>query len=389
MTAPESQNSHSSHSSASSDSSRSSASSDSSHSSASSDSSHSSASSDSSHSSASSDPGAEDRSARTAVTVFPVLILAAFAVALLVPTQLSPLSAGTNYALGIIMFGMGLTLTPPDFALVVKRPLPVLVGVVAQFVIMPTLAWVLAKAFQLDPMLAAGVILVGCAPGGTSSNVISYLARGDVALSVTMTSISTLLAPLMTPLLTQWLAGQYMPVDAGSMGMSIVRMVLVPVVGGLIVRVLFSGFVERILPAMPWVSVLGICYVVLAVVSKSATTILSAGLLVLLVVACHNVLGYLLGYGAGRILGRDARVCRTISIEVGMQNSGLAATLAGTYFSPEAALPGAVFSTWHNLSGAVLAAVYRRRDGAPAPAAPASPVDAQEGGTPAPSSPAD
>jgi len=389
MTAPESQNSHSSHSSASSDSSRSSASSDSSHSSASSDSSHSSASSDSSHSSASSDPGAEDRSARTAVTVFPVLILAAFAVALLIPAQLSPLSAGTNYALGIIMFGMGLTLTPPDFALVVKRPLPVLVGVVAQFVIMPTLAWVLAKAFQLDPMLAAGVILVGCAPGGTSSNVISYLARGDVALSVTMTSISTLLAPLMTPLLTQWLAGQYMPVDAGSMGMSIVRMVLVPVVGGLIVRVLFSGFVERILPAMPWVSVLGICYVVLAVVSKSATTILSAGLLVLLVVACHNVLGYLLGYGAGRILGRDARVCRTISIEVGMQNSGLAATLAGTYFSPEAALPGAVFSTWHNLSGAVLAAVYRRRDGAPAPAAPASPVDAQEGGTPAPSSPAD
>ena len=380
MTAPESQNSHSSHSSASSDSSRSSASSDSSHSSAS---------SDSSHSSASSDPGAEDRSARTAVTVFPVLILAAFAVALLIPAQLSPLSAGTNYALGIIMFGMGLTLTPPDFALVVKRPLPVLVGVVAQFVIMPTLAWVLAKAFQLDPMLAAGVILVGCAPGGTSSNVISYLARGDVALSVTMTSISTLLAPLMTPLLTQWLAGQYMPVDAGSMGMSIVRMVLVPVVGGLIVRVLFSGFVERILPAMPWVSVLGICYVVLAVVSKSATTILSAGLLVLLVVACHNVLGYLLGYGAGRILGRDARVCRTISIEVGMQNSGLAATLAGTYFSPEAALPGAVFSTWHNLSGAVLAAVYRRRDGAPAPAAPASPVDAQEGGTPAPSSPAD
>jgi len=374
MTAPESQNSHSSHSSASSDSSRSSASS---------------ASSDSSRSSASSDPGAEDRSARTAVTVFPVLILAAFAVALLVPTQLSPLSAGTNYALGIIMFGMGLTLTPPDFALVVKRPLPVLVGVVAQFVIMPTLAWVLAKAFQLDPMLAAGVILVGCAPGGTSSNVISYLARGDVALSVTMTSISTLLAPLMTPLLTQWLAGQYMPVDAGSMAMSIVRMVLVPVVGGLIVRVLFSGFVERILPAMPWISVLGICYVVLAVVSKSATKIMSAGLLVLLVVACHNVLGYLLGYGAGRILGRDARVCRTISIEVGMQNSGLAATLAGTYFSPEAALPGAVFSTWHNLSGAVLAAVYRRRDGAPAPAAPASPVDAQEGGTPAPSSPAD
>ena len=309
-------------------------------------------------------PSIEDRSARTAVTVFPVLILAAFAIALLLPTRLSPLSAGTNWALGIIMFGMGLTLTPPDFALVVKRPLPVLIGVVAQFVIMPALAWALARAFRLDPALAAGVILVGCAPGGTSSNVISYLAKGDVALSVTMTSISTLLAPLMTPLLTRWLAGQYMPVDAGSMAMSIVRMVLVPVVGGLVVRVLFARAVERVLPAMPWVSVLGICYVVLAVVSTSAATILSAGLLVLLVVACHNVLGYLLGYGAGRLVCRSARIRRTISIEVGMQNSGLAATLAASYFSPEAALPGAVFSTWHNLSGAVLAAVYRRGDDA-------------------------
>ena len=308
-------------------------------------------------------PSIEDRSARTAVTVFPVLILAAFAIALLLPTRLSPLSAGTNWALGIIMFGMGLTLTPPDFALVVKRPLPVLIGVVAQFVIMPALAWALARAFRLDPALAAGVILVGCAPGGTSSNVISYLAKGDVALSVTMTSISTLLAPLMTPLLTSWLAGQYMPVDAGAMTMSIVKMVLVPVVGGLVVRILFARAVERVLPAMPWVSVLGICYVVLAVVSKSAEKILSAGLLILLVVACHNVLGYLLGYGAGRMLGRDARVCRTISIEVGMQNSGLAATLAVAYFSPAAALPGAVFSTGHNLSGAVLAAIYRRLDG--------------------------
>ena len=319
-------------------------------------------------------PSAEDRSARIAVTVFPVLILAAFAVSLVAPAQLSPLSAWTSIALGIIMFGMGLTLTPPDFALVARRPLPVLVGVVAQFVIMPTLAWILAKVFGLDPALAAGVILVGCAPGGTSSNVISYLAKGDVALSVTMTSISTLLAPLMTPLLTSWLAGQYMPVDAGAMTMSIVKMVLVPVVGGLVVRILFARAVERVLPAMPWVSVLGICYVVLAVVSKSAEKILSAGLLILLVVACHNVLGYLLGYGAGRMLGRDARVCRTISIEVGMQNSGLAATLAVAYFSPAAALPGAVFSTWHNLSGAVLAAIYRRLDGRSPAAALSAPL---------------
>ncbi|SDN67871.1 bile acid:Na+ symporter, BASS family [Actinomyces ruminicola] len=304
----------------------------------------------------------EDRSAYIAVTVFPLLILLAFAAAMLAPEALSPLAAGTNYALGIIMFGMGLTLTVPDFALVVRRPLPVLVGVAAQFVVMPIIAWTLTRIFQLDPALAAGVILVGCAPGGTSSNVISYLSRGDVALSVTMTSISTLLAPLMTPLLTQWLAGQYMPVDGGSMALSIVKIVLVPVVGGLVVRALLGRFVEPLLPVMPWISVLGICYVVIAVVSGSAAKIASAGLLVLLVVALHNCLGYLLGYLIGRVTSRDEKASRTTAIEVGMQNSGLAAGLAAQYFSPEAALPGAVFSIWHNLSGAVVAALFRRRD---------------------------
>ncbi|SDM94634.1 bile acid:Na+ symporter, BASS family [Actinomyces ruminicola] len=304
----------------------------------------------------------EDRSAYIAVTVFPLLILLAFAAAMLAPEVLSPLAAGTNYALGIIMFGMGLTLTVPDFALVVRRPLPVLVGVAAQFVVMPIIAWTLTRVFQLDPALAAGVILVGCAPGGTSSNVISYLSRGDVALSVTMTSISTLLAPLMTPLLTQWLAGQYMPVDGGSMALSIVKIVLVPVVGGLVIRALLGRFVEPLLPVMPWISVLGICYVVIAVVSGSADKIASAGLLVLLVVALHNCLGYLLGYLIGRVTSRDEKASRTTAIEVGMQNSGLAAGLAAQYFSPEAALPGAVFSIWHNLSGAVVAALFRRRD---------------------------
>ena len=145
----------------------------------------------------------EDRSARIAVTVFPLIIIAAFALGLIFPTHAAKLASGVNIGLGIIMFGMGLTLTLPDFALVVKRPLPVIVGVIAQYVIMPGVAFLLAKLLHLDPAIAAGVILVGCAPGGTASNVISYLAKGDVALSVTMTSISTLLAPFMTPLLTQ------------------------------------------------------------------------------------------------------------------------------------------------------------------------------------------
>lgn len=306
----------------------------------------------------------EDRSARIAVTVFPLMILAAFAAAMIAPGAFKPLSAGTNYALGIIMFGMGLTLTLPDFALVVKRPWPVFIGVLAQFVIMPVLAVLLTWIFRLPEAIAVGVILVGCAPGGTSSNVISYLAKGDVALSVTMTSVSTLLAPLMTPLLTSWLAGAYMPVNAQAMAISIVKMVLVPVIGGLLVRRFASTVVEPLLPAMPWVSVLGICYVVLAVVSNSASKILSAGLLILLVVIAHNVLGYLLGYFASKLTRGSERVSRTISIEVGMQNSGLAATLAATHFAatPETALPGAVFSVWHNLSGAVLAMLYRRRE---------------------------
>ena len=309
------------------------------------------------------DASKEDRSARIAVTIFPLMIIAAFLAAMIAPDFFKPLASGTNYALGIIMFGMGLTLTLPDFELVVKRPLPVLIGVIAQFVIMPLLAVLLTWVFQLPAAIAVGVILVGCAPGGTSSNVISYLSKGDVALSVTMTSVSTLLAPLMTPLLTGWLAGAYMPVDAKAMAISIVKMVLVPVIGGLLIRRFAAKAVEPLLPAMPWISVLGICYVVIAVVSVSAAKILSAGLLILAVVACHNVLGYLLGFFASKFTGGSEKVNRTISIEVGMQNSGLAATLAATHFAstPETALPGAVFSVWHNLSGAVLAMIYRRR----------------------------
>ena len=300
----------------------------------------------------------EDRSARIAVTVFPLIIIAAFALGLIFPTQAAKLASGVNIGLGIIMFGMGLTLTLPDFALVVKRPLPVIVGVIAQYVIMPGIAFLLAKLLHLDPAIAAGVILVGCAPGGTASNVISYLAKGDVALSVTMTSISTLLAPFMTPLLTKWLAGQYMPVDAKSMALAIVQIVLIPVIAGIVVRMLAGRYVEKILPALPWISVLGISYVLAAVVGKSADKIMESALIV--VVILHNVLGYFFGYFAGRISGGDYRAARTTAIEVGMQNSGLAAGLATKYFSPEAALPGAVFSVWHNLSGALLAMFFRR-----------------------------
>lgn len=302
----------------------------------------------------------EDRSARIAVTIFPALILLAAATGFLLPDFGQTLAPFTSIALGVIMFAMGLTLTIPDFSLVVRRPLPVLIGVVAQYVVMPLVGLGVTVLLQLPPELAVGVILVGCAPGGTSSNVIAYLAKADTALSVTMTSISTLLAPLLTPLVTLWLAGSYLPVDAGAMAMSIVQMVLIPVVGGLVVRLLLGGLVTRVLPALPWVSVAGISFVVIAVVSGSTEAIVSAGALVLLAVVLHNGLGYLLGYWVARLLRQGERAARTTSIEVGMQNSGLAATLAASAFSPTAALPAAIFSIWHNLSGAMLAIYYRR-----------------------------
>ncbi|MCT1429787.1 bile acid:sodium symporter family protein [Brachybacterium muris] len=302
----------------------------------------------------------EDRSARIAVTVFPALILAFAALGFFVPAAGQSIASYVPIFLGVIMFGMGLTLTIPDFTLVVRRPLPVLIGVAAQYLVMPLLALGVAKLLQLSPELAAGLILVGCAPGGTSSNVITYLAKADTALSVTMTSISTLLAPLLTPLIALWLAGTYLPIEAGPMALDIVKMVLIPVIAGLVIRLLFSRFVDLILPALPWVSVAGISLVVLAVVSGSADKVVEAGAVVLLAVVLHNGLGYLVGYWFARALRQPVRAARTASIEVGMQNSGLAATLAATYFSPVAALPAAVFSIWHNLSGAMLAMFYRR-----------------------------
>ena len=302
-----------------------------------------------------------ERNSRIAVLLFPVLILLGGLCGMLIPQAFLGLSSWINPLLMVIMFCMGLTLTMPDFALVFKNPLPVLGGVAAQFIIMPSMGWLVATMLQLEPALAAGLILVGCAPGGTASNVVSYLARGNVALSVAMTSVSTLLAPLLTPALALWLAGQYMPVDAGSMAISVVQIVLIPVVLGIFLRMLFNRFVDKVSGALPWLSVLAITFVVTVIVAGSARTIVTAGLLVLVAVVLHNALGLALGYAIGILLRVPEDSRRTIAIEVGMQNSGLAGGLAKQYFSPEAALPGAVFSVWHNLSGALIAAYWRRK----------------------------
>lgn len=305
---------------------------------------------------------AQERAAYFATLGFPVLVLIGFAFGAAAPGIVAPISGWTTWLLGIVMFGMGLTLRPVDFRLVFSRPLPVLIGVVAQFVIMPAIAVAITAVLGLPSEIAAGVILVGCAPGGTSSNVVSYLSRGDVALSVTMTSVSTLLAPIMTPLLTLWLAGQHMPVSAAAMALSIVKMVIVPIVLGLVVRLVLPRLVDAILPALPWVSVIAISMIVAIVVQGSREKLAEAGLLVLLCVALHNILGYLLGYLTGKVTRQPETAARTMAVEVGMQNSGLAATLAAQYMNPVAALPAAVFSVWHNLSGAVFAFICRSAD---------------------------
>ncbi|GGB60953.1 bile acid:sodium symporter family protein [Virgibacillus dakarensis] len=257
--------------------------------------------------------------------------------------------------LGVIMFGMGLTLSLSDFKAVFQAPRSVFITVLAQFIVMPLLAYGLATIFQLPPEVAVGVILVGCCPGGTASNVMTFLAKGNTALSVSVTAISTLLAPILTPALTLLLASKWLPVSAGSMFMQIVKIVLIPIVLGIAIRLLFRKQVEKSVAALPLVSVVGIVAVASAVVAVNTENIVKEGLLIFAIVVLHNVLGLALGFLLAKALRLDFRDQKAVSIEVGMQNSGLGSTLALTHFSPIAAVPSAIFSVWHNISGPVLA----------------------------------
>ncbi len=225
----------------------------------------------------------------------------------------------------------------------------------------PGPGWLIAVALHLSPELAAGVILVGCAPSGTASNVMAFLAKGDVALSVAVATVSTLIAPIVTPALTLFLAGSFLNVDAGAMVLDIVKTVLLPVIAGLLARLFLRQAVKAVLPALPWISAVVISVIVAIVVAGSASKIVAAGGIVFLAVILHNGFGLGLGYAAGKLGRLDARARRALAFEVGMQNSGLAATLATAHFSPLAALPSAVFSVWHNISGAVVAAWLARK----------------------------
>jgi BASS family bile acid:Na+ symporter len=267
-----------------------------------------------------------------------------------------------NPMLGVIMFGMGLTLSPQDFRIVFSRPKDIIIGCLAQFTIMPLLALGLSWAFALPKELALGVILVGCCPGGTASNVITYLAKGDLALSVGMTATSTLIAPLITPLLVWLLAGTMVEVDTIGMLLSIVYVVIAPIAVGLVFQRYLPKFTKSIVPYLPAFSSVVIAFVVGIVVSHNADRLLVGGMLVVLVVMLHNLCGLSLGYIIGRLLDLADAKRRAISIEVGMQNSGLASSLATLHFAayPLATIPGAIFSVWHNISGALVARIYSK-----------------------------
>lgn len=278
------------------------------------------------------------------------------------PSVMKPFAPRIPLLLGIIMFGMGMSLTPRDFQNVFKQPKIVALGTLLQFVIMPAAAFLLITVFQLPPEIAIGVVLVGCCPGGTASNVISYIAHADVALSVSMTMVNTILAPVVTPFLIWLIAGAWVDISFVSMMISIVEMVLLPLLLGVAINYFFPAAVQKINTVMPMLSALVVIITVGCVVSLSGTTILDNGLIILAVVILHNLIGMALGNFCAKRFGLNTAQVRAMTIEVGMQNSGLASTLALMYFTAAGGIAGAIFSVWHNVSGSLYASYCVGKD---------------------------
>ena len=291
-----------------------------------------------------------------------VLIIIFSVIAFFYPKGFSWATNYTTWFLGAAMFGMGLTIKTEDFKVVFTRPKDLCIGFVLQYTVMPLTAFALAKAFGLSADLALGIILVGCCPGGTASNVITYVADGDVPLSVGMTIVSTILAPVCTPVLVYLLAGSWVEVSLLSMMMSVVKVVLLPVLLGILIYRLFPKQTDAVRELLPLVSVAAIVMIISGIVGSNAEKIVSCGALVMVVVAIHNVVGLCLGTGVAKVLKLEERKVTAIGIEVGMQNSGLAISLAPANFAanPLATLPGAIFSVWHNISGTVYAGIRRK-----------------------------
>lgn len=291
-----------------------------------------------------------------------LIVVGVAAAALFLPQTFLWASSYTTIFLQIVMFTMGLTMKPVDFTAVFKKPWLMLMVTFLQFTFMPLSALLLAKLFQLPDEIALGLILVGCVPGGTSSNVITYLANGDVPLSVAATSVSTLLSPLLTPLFLSLYGGAYLEISFWSMFLSIVQVVLVPIIGGLVCRYFFGTRVEKIETALPSLSATAVLLVLGGTVAVNSATLLGTGLIMFLIVWLHNLSGYAVGYVACKLFNIKPSSTRAIAVEVGLQNTGLAGSLGLTYFSPATALAGAAGTIVHTLFGTIYASICSHKD---------------------------
>ncbi len=295
------------------------------------------------------------------IQLFPLWAILLSVLAFFQPAFFVGLKSQIVPLLMIIMLAMGLTLKPTDFKQVLKSSKALGVGVLLQFLVMPVTAFAIAMVFGFDTELTVGMLLVGSVAGGTSSNIMCYLAKGDTALSISMTAISTLIGVLLTPLLVSLMIGTSVDVPVASMLMSLLKIVLLPVAIGVVINTFFSAFVQKIEPVFPYISMFAIVLIIAIVVALSASKLVEVGLIVAAAVILHNAIGLTLGYWVTYLLGFDAKICRTIAFEVGLQNSGLAAALAVKFFTPMSALPGTIFSVWHNISGSLLSSYWSRR----------------------------
>lgn len=296
-----------------------------------------------------------------ATAFFPLGAIAVSVFSVYFPGVLAPRAAAIVPLLGVVMFGMGISLRPENFLEVLRRPRLIGLGVLLQYLLMPLIAWCVGRLLGLPAGILAGLVLVGACPGGTASNVICYLARGDVALSITLTTVSTLLAVAATPLLTWLYIGRTVPVPVTQMMLDIARVVLLPVLAGMALNHWLGRFLQRAKHVFPWISVAAIILIIGIIVALNRPILPSLAAPVIAAVLLHNGLGLAGGWYLSGLFTRDPRVRRTLAIEVGMQNSGLAVALAHSFFAPAASLPGALFSIWHNLSGSALAGYWSGR----------------------------
>ncbi|HXP98197.1 MAG TPA: bile acid:sodium symporter family protein [Telmatospirillum sp.] len=308
--------------------------------------------------------GTAEKIVKFITKLFPLWVFLCAAIAYLTPAPFKPYAPWIPWLLGVVMLGMGLTMSLDDFKLVLKRPRDVISGVLLRYAIMPLVAFCVAKVLGLSPSLAAGLILVGCCPSGTASNVMTFISKGDTALSVTVSSINTILAPVVTPFIFLFLAGTMIPIDASALFIDILKIVLAPIAIGVAINMMAGAAIKKITTFVPLVSVAAIIAIITVVVALSAAKLATVAVMAFIAVVLHNSFGLGLGYGASRGIGMSHKKSKAIAFEIGMENSGLAVALAIAHLDPIAAIPGAIFSVWHNFSGSLLAGYWGGRDDA-------------------------